>query len=155
MAKLQSVNRGRFGDIWKLRGGFLGIWKLGIVAHEKLRVCNRVYGETSGCFRKLRVLFGVVWAVGRCVCMVCVLCSCFLSFLPFLPFPHSCVFSAFVGVEELKRDDVLRFVYIFRFGFGGQTKTEHRAVGGSSDGGVKGKPLNKPRMTSVSRHFHS
>ena len=83
--------------------------------------------------------------------MVFVLCSCFLSFLPFLPFPHSCVFSAFVGVEELKRDDVLRFVYIFRFGFGGQTKTERRAVGGSSDGGVKGKPLNKPRMTSVSR----
>ena len=52
IAKLQSVNRERFGDMWKLRGGFLGGWKLGIVAHEKLRVCNRVYGETSGWFRE-------------------------------------------------------------------------------------------------------
>ena len=102
------------------------------------------FGKLRGDFR----LWGR-WVV--CVVWLCVLCSCFLSFLPFLPFPHSCVFSAFVGVEELKRGDVLRFVYIFRFGFGGQTKTERRAVGGSSDGGVKGKPLNKPLMTSVSR----
>ena len=90
-------------------------------------------------------------AVGRVGCMVCVLCSCFLSFLPFLPFPHSCVFSAFVGVEELKRDDILRFVYIFRFRFGVGAVLRCRAVGGASDGGVKGKPLNKPLTTSVSR----
>ena len=111
MAKLQSVNRERFGDIGKLRGGFWGVWKLGIVAHEKLRVCNRVYGETSGCF-------SVVWAVGHVGCMVCVPCLLFLSFLPFLPFPLSCVLGAFVVGEELKRYDILRFVYIFRFGFG-------------------------------------
>ena len=121
-----------------------GVWKLDFLAHEKLRVCNRVFCETSGCFRETSGCFSVVGAVGR-------VCSCFLSFLPFLPFPHPCVFSAFVGVKELKRDDILRFVYIFRFGFGGQTKTERRAVGGSSDGGVKGKPLNKPLTTSVSR----
>ena len=144
MAKLQSVNRGRFGDIGKLRGGFFGVWKLDFLAHEKLRVCNRVFCETSGCFRETSGCFSVVGAVGR-------VCSCFLSFLPFLPFPHSCVFSAFVVGEKLKRHDILRYVYIFRFGFGGQTKTERRAVGGSSDGEVKGKPLNKPLTTSVSR----
>ena len=109
-----------------------------IVVYVELRGDFR---ETSGCF--LGLLCGVVWLV--CPCLR------FLSFLLFLPFPHSCVLGAFVGVEELKRDDILRFVYIFRFGFGEHTKTERRAVGGSSDGGVKGKPLNKPRMTSVSK----
>lgn len=105
----------------------------------------------SRVWRNFGVLFRLWgrWVV--CVIWLCVLCSCFLSFLPFLPFPYSCFFSAFVGVEELKRGDVLRFVYIFRFGFEGQTKRERRAVGGSSDGGVKGKPLNKPLTTSVSR----
>ena len=38
----------------------------------------------------------------------------------------------------------LAFVNIFRFRLGGLTKRECRADGGSSDGGVKGKPLNKP-----------
>ena len=60
------------------------------------------------------MLFGVVvW----CRVVVCP-CLRFLSFLPFLPFPHSCVLGAFVGVEELKRGDNLRFVYIYRFGVG-------------------------------------
>ena len=68
MAKLQSVNRERFGDIWKLRGGFLGVWKLGIVAHEKLRVCNRVFCETSGCFRETSGCFlGCVGGGSVCV----------------------------------------------------------------------------------------
>lgn len=66
-----------------------------------------VYVELRGDFRV------VVW----CRVVVCS-CSCFLSFLRFLPFPLSCVLGAFVGVEELKRDDILRFVYIFRFGVG-------------------------------------
>ena len=78
-------------------------------------------------------------------------CSCFLSFLPFLPFPLSFVLGAFVVGEELKMGDVLRFVYIFRFRFGVGAVLRCRAVGGSSDGGVKGKPLNKPLTTSVSR----
>ena len=34
----------------KLRGALLSRWKLGIYAHEKLGVCNRGFGETSGCF---------------------------------------------------------------------------------------------------------
>ena len=38
----------------------------------------------------------------------------------------------------------LAFVNIFRSRLGGLTKRECRADGGSSDGGVKGKPLNKP-----------
>ena len=38
----------------------------------------------------------------------------------------------------------LSFVNIFRFRLGGLTKRECRADGGSSDGGVTGKPLNKP-----------
>ena len=90
MEKLQSVNRERFGDIWKLRGGFLGVWKLGIVAHEKLRVCNRVYGETSGCFSgNFGVLFGCGGG-GHVGCMV--VCSLFvLSFVSSFS-----TFSAFV-----------------------------------------------------------
>ena len=38
----------------------------------------------------------------------------------------------------------LVFVNIFRSRLGGLTKRECRADGGSSDGEVKGKPLNKP-----------
>lgn len=38
----------------------------------------------------------------------------------------------------------LAFVNIFRSRLGGLTKRECRADGGASDGGVKGKPLNKP-----------
>ena len=41
---------------------------------------------------------------------------------------------------------ILRFVYIFRSVGGVLSVWEHRAVGGSSDGGVKGKPLNNPRF---------
>ena len=38
---------GAFRDWWKLRGGRLRVWKLGILAHEKLSVCNRGLRETS------------------------------------------------------------------------------------------------------------
>ena len=47
----------------------------------------------------------------------------------------------FCGVVETS---VLRFVYIFRYGGGVLSVWQHRAVGGSSDGGVKGIPLNNP-----------
>ena len=40
----------------------------------------------------------------------------------------------------------LRFVYIFCSVGGVLSAREHRAVGGSSDGGVKGNPLNNPRF---------
>ena len=41
---------------------------------------------------------------------------------------------------------VLRFVYIFRSVGGVLSAMQHRAVGGSSDGGVKGTPLNNPLL---------
>ena len=44
------------------------------------------------------------------------------------------------GVET----SVLRFVYIFRLVGGVLSVWQHRAVGGASDGGVKGTPLNNP-----------
>ena len=39
---------------------------------------------------------------------------------------------------------VLKFVYIFRSVGGVLSAMQHRAVGGASDGGVKGIPLNNP-----------
>ena len=39
---------GAFWDSWKLRGGFLGVWKLSLLAHTKLSVCIRGLRETSG-----------------------------------------------------------------------------------------------------------
>ena len=80
-------------------------------------------------------------------------CVCCLPFLPFQcvqPFRLSCILGTFVGVKELKGGGYLRFVYIFRFGVGAFAVCRCRAVGGSSDGGVKGKPLNNPLKTSVS-----
>ena len=41
---------------------------------------------------------------------------------------------------------VFAFVYIFRSVGGVLSAMQHRAVGGSSDGGVKGTPLNNPRF---------
>ena len=55
----------------KLRGALLRRWKLGIYAHEKLGVCNRGFGETSGAFVETS---GGVW----CWCGVCVGCLFFL-----------------------------------------------------------------------------
>ena len=57
--------------------------------------------------------------------------------------------SAFRGTRLLLsclKTSVLRFVYIFRSVGGVLSAWEHRAVGGSSDGGVKGIPLNNPRF---------
>ena len=50
---------------------------------------------------------------------------------------------AFVGVMKLR---FFAFVYIFCSVGGVLSVWEHRAVGGSSDGGVKGIPLNDPRF---------
>ena len=41
---------------------------------------------------------------------------------------------------------VFAFVYIFRSVGGVLSVWQHRAVGGSSDGGVKGTPLNNPLL---------
>ena len=57
--------------------------------------------------------------------------------------------SAFRGTRWLYRcngTSILRFVYIFCSVGGVLSVWEHRAVGGSSDGGVKGKPLNNPHF---------
>ena len=56
-------------------------------------------------------------------------------------FPHFGELGGFCGVIGTS---VLRFVYIFRYGGGVLSAWKHRAVGGSSDGGVKGTPLNNP-----------
>ena len=56
-------------------------------------------------------------------------------------------FSAFRGTRWLLsviETSVFAFVYIFRSVGGVLSTWQHRAVGGSSDGGVKGIPLNNP-----------
>ena len=61
----------------------------------------------------------------------------------------SCSFSAFRGTRWLcggVGTSVFAFVYIFRYGGGVLSVWQHRAVGGSSDGGVKGIPLNNTRF---------
>ena len=65
----------------------------------------------------------------------------FPPFQPFLPFPHFGKLGGFCGVIGTS---VFAFVYIFRSVGGVLSAWEHRAVGGSSDGGVKGIPLNNP-----------
>lgn len=95
----------------KLRGANWGVRKLGIYAHEKLGVCNRCFGETSGC---IRGNFGGFF-------VVLVWCVRWLPFIPFQcvqPFRHSCIWGTFVGMKELKGGHYLRYVYIFRFGVG-------------------------------------
>lgn len=67
----------------KLRGALLGRWKLGIYAHEKLGVCNRGFGETSGAFVETSGVFfcgvGVVCAlVAHSVCSLFSLFSAFV-----------------------------------------------------------------------------
>lgn len=95
----------------KLRGALLGRWKLGIYAHEKLGVCNRGFGETSGAFVETSGCFFVVW-------VWCVRWLLFLYVLRFLSFRHSCILGTFIGVKELKEGCYLRYVYIFRLGVG-------------------------------------
>ena len=56
-------------------------------------------------------------------------------------FPHFGELDGFCGVIGTS---ILRFIYIFRSVGGVLSAWEHRAVGGSSDGGVKGTPLNNP-----------
>ena len=94
----------------KLRGALLRRWKLGIYAHEKLGVCNRGFGETSGAF--------VETSGGGVVLVWCVRWLPFLPFQCVQPFRHSCILGTFVGAKELKGGCYLRYVYIFRFGVG-------------------------------------
>ena len=76
-------------------GALLGVRKLGMVAHEKLGVCNRGFGETSGAFVETSGCFFVVW-------VWCVRCLPFLPFQCVQPFRHSCILGTFVGSKELK-----------------------------------------------------
>lgn len=78
--------------IAKLRGALLGRWKLGIYAHEKLGVCNRGFGETSGAFVETsRVFF----------CGVGVVCALFA----FSSFLMCSTFSAFVHFGDFYRGE--------------------------------------------------
>ena len=74
----------------KLRGALLRRWKLGIYAHEKLGVCNRGFGETSGAF---------VETSGGCgVGVVCALVA-------FSSFSMCSTFSAFVHFGDFCRGE--------------------------------------------------
>lgn len=76
----------------KLRGALLSGWKLGIYAHEKLGVCNRGFGETSGC---IRGNFGVLF---RGVGVVCAL-------VVFSSFSMCSIFSVFVHFGDFCRGE--------------------------------------------------
>ena len=58
-----------------------------------------------------------------------------------VPFPHFGELGGFCGGVGTS---VFAFVYIFRSVGRVLSVWQHRAVGGSSDGGVKGIPLNNP-----------
>ena len=58
-------------------------------------------------------------------------------------FPHFGELGGFCGVIGTS---VFAFVYIFRSVGGVLSAWKHRTVGGSSDGGVKGIPLNNPLL---------
>ena len=123
--------RGTFRDRWKLRGGFLRVWKLGLLAHTKLSVCIRGLRETSG-------LSCVGWNLERV-----------RWWFHVVRWLWSFFFSAFRGTRWLclcGKTSFFAFVYIFRSVGGVLSAWEHRAVGGSSDGGVKGIPLNNPHF---------
>ena len=60
-----------------------------------------------------------------------------------VPFPLFGELGGFCGVIGTS---VFAFVYIFRYGGRVLSAWQHRAVGGSSDGGVKGIPLNNPHF---------
>ena len=123
---------GAFGDIWKLRGVVLRVWKLGTLAHTKLSVCNRSLCETSW-------LSGVWWNFGRVRWWLYVVrwSGVFVLLFAFREtrWLLSCCWNSFFA-----------FVYIFRSVGGVLSAWQHRAVGGSSDGGVKGIPLNNPLL---------
>ena len=127
----------------KLRGANLGRWKLGSMHMRNLERAIAVFAKLRGCPWKLRVLF-------RCMGVVCALVA--FSFYSSLSF-----FSAFVHLGNFCRGEgtqnsaFLGFVYIFRSRVRVGAVGRCRAVGGSSDGGVKGNPLNYPLKTSVSR----
>ena len=112
--------------------------ELGILAHTKLSVCirdmwklrwlscvwwnlERVRGGRFGAFGGGFMSFGGLWWSSS--------------------FPLFGELGGFCGVIGTS---VLRFVYIFRSVGRVLSVWQHRAVGGSSDGGVKGIPLNNP-----------
>ena len=115
----------------------IGVWKLGTLAHTKLSVCIRGLRGTSRLlcvrwnFGRVRWSFRVIqwlWLVVRWLWW-------------------SSFFSAFRETRWLLscfETSVFAFVYIFRSVGGVLSAWQHRAVGGSSDGGVKGIPLNNP-----------
>ena len=116
--------RGDFRDIWKLRGGrFRCVETWHSCTLETFGVHLR-FGGTSVAF------VGMVELWARSV-----VCGGRSSF------PLFGELGGFWGIVETS---VLRFVYIFRSVGGVLSVWEHRAVGGSSDGGVKGIPLNNP-----------
>ena len=75
--------------------------KLGIYAHEKLGVCNRGLGETSGC---IRGNFGVLF---RCVGVVCALFA-------FSSFSMCSTFSAFVHLGDFCRGEGTQIRVLFK-----------------------------------------
>lgn len=94
-------------------------------------------------FTKLRGHF-------RCVGVVCALVA-FSSFSMCSTFSAFVHFGDFCRGEGTQRRVLFKICLHIRFGVGVLVVGRCRAVGGSSDGGVKGKPLNNPLKTSVSR----
>ena len=81
-------SKSAFREIWKLREWSLRVWKLGILAHEKLSVCNRGLVELR--VRSVVVLCCSVVGCGRWVVGIVVV----------LLFRFSGNSVAFVGVVE-------------------------------------------------------
>lgn len=84
----------------KLRGALLSRWKLGIYAHEKLGVCNRGFGETSGAFVETSGVF-------CCVGVVCALVA-------FYSFSMCSTFSAFVRFGDFCRGEGTQIRVLFK-----------------------------------------
>ena len=96
---------------------------------------------TSGCFRGIWKLERLVWAHRN----LGLWCGWKLRGGRVWSF----FFSAFRGTRWLLSGigtSILRFIYTFRSVGGVLSAWQHRAVGGSSDGGVKGIPLNNPHF---------
>ena len=128
-----------FGDIWKLRSVVLRVWKLGTLAHKKLSACIRGLVE-------LWWLSCVWWNLGRVRWLYR---GVGWSFRVVRWWVWSSFFSAFRETRWLLscfETSFFAFVYISRSVGGVLSAWQHRAVGGASDGGVKGIPLNNPLL---------
>ena len=110
------------------------MWELGTLAHKKLSVCIRGLVE-------LQWLSGWVWNLERVRWRLYVVRWSFrVVWWSFFFF----VFRETQWLLSFLETSVFAFVYIFRSVGGVLSAWQHRAVGGSSDGGVKGIPLNNP-----------